>query len=59
LLRQRDHQVSIAANSEGPGMLRDNTGAQLHRCMIQERRMGEWKTIYDDEVEGRFVTLKV
>ena len=21
--------------------------------------MGEWKTIYDDEVEGRWVTLKV
>jgi hypothetical protein len=27
--------------------------------MIQERRMGEWKTIYDDEVEGRWVTLKI
>ena len=42
--------MSIAANSQGPGMLRYNAGAQEHRCMIQERRMGEWKTIYDDEV---------
>jgi hypothetical protein len=27
--------------------------------MIQERRMGEWKVVYEDEVEGRRVTLKV
>jgi hypothetical protein len=27
--------------------------------MNQERRMGEWKAIYQDEVEGRWVTLKV
>jgi hypothetical protein len=27
--------------------------------MIQERRMGEWKVVYQDEVEGRWVTLKV
>jgi hypothetical protein len=27
--------------------------------MIQEKRMGEWKVIYQDEVEGRWVTLKV
>jgi hypothetical protein len=27
--------------------------------MIEERRMGEWKTVYADEVEGRWVTLKV
>jgi hypothetical protein len=27
--------------------------------MAQEGRMGEWKTVYEDEVEGRWVTLKV
>jgi hypothetical protein len=27
--------------------------------MIEEGRMGEWKTVYEDEVEGRWVTLKV
>jgi hypothetical protein len=27
--------------------------------MIQERRMGESKVVYEDEVEGRRVTLKV
>jgi len=27
--------------------------------MIQEGRMGEWKTVYEDEVEERWVTLKV
>lgn len=27
--------------------------------MIQERNIGEWKTVYEDEVEGRWVTLKV
>jgi hypothetical protein len=27
--------------------------------MIEERRMGEWKTVYEDEVEERWVTLKV
>jgi hypothetical protein len=27
--------------------------------MAQEGRMGEWKTVYQDEVEGRWVTLKV
>jgi hypothetical protein len=26
--------------------------------MIQEGYMGEWKTVYEDEVEGRWVTLK-
>jgi hypothetical protein len=31
----------------------------LSRCMIQEGRMGEWKTVYEDEVEQRWVTLKV
>jgi hypothetical protein len=27
--------------------------------MTQEERMGEWKTVYEDEVEGRWVTLKI
>jgi hypothetical protein len=27
--------------------------------MIREWRMSEWKTVYEDEVEGRWVTLKV
>jgi hypothetical protein len=27
--------------------------------MTQEGRMGEWKTVYEDEVEERWVTLKV
>jgi hypothetical protein len=27
--------------------------------MIQEGNMGEWKTVYEDEVEERWVTLKV
>ena len=27
--------------------------------MTQERRMGEWKMVYEDEVEERWVTLKV
>ena len=27
--------------------------------LAQEGRMGEWKTVYEDEVEGRWVTLKV
>jgi hypothetical protein len=27
--------------------------------MIQKRTMGKWKTVYADEVEGRWVTLKV
>jgi hypothetical protein len=27
--------------------------------MIWEGRMGEWKSVYEDEVEGRWVTLKV
>jgi hypothetical protein len=27
--------------------------------MIQEGRMGEWKTVYGDEVEERWVTLRV
>jgi hypothetical protein len=27
--------------------------------MAQDGRMGEWKTVYEDEVEGRWVTLKV
>jgi hypothetical protein len=27
--------------------------------MIQEGHMGEWKTVYEDEVEGRWVTLNV
>jgi hypothetical protein len=26
--------------------------------MIQEGNMGEWKTVYEDEVEERWVTLK-
>ena len=26
--------------------------------MTQEGSMGEWKTVYEDEVEGRWVTLK-
>jgi hypothetical protein len=26
--------------------------------MTQEERMGEWKTVYEDEVEGRWVTLR-
>jgi hypothetical protein len=26
--------------------------------VIQERNMGEWKTVYADEVEGRWVTLR-
>jgi len=31
----------------------------LPRYMIQEGNMGEWKTVYEDEVEERWVTLKV
>jgi hypothetical protein len=27
--------------------------------MIQEGSMGEWKTVYEDEVEERWVTVKV
>jgi hypothetical protein len=27
--------------------------------MIQEGNMGEWKTVFEDEVEGRPVTIKV
>jgi hypothetical protein len=27
--------------------------------MMQEGRMGEWQTVYEDEVEERWVTLKV
>jgi hypothetical protein len=27
--------------------------------VIEEGRMGEWKTVYEDEVEERWVTLKV
>jgi hypothetical protein len=27
--------------------------------MTREGDMGEWKTIYEDEVEGRWVTVKV
>jgi hypothetical protein len=27
--------------------------------MIQEGHMGEWKAVYEDEVEERWVTLKV
>jgi hypothetical protein len=27
--------------------------------VIQEGNVGEWKTVYADEVEGRWVTLKV
>jgi hypothetical protein len=27
--------------------------------MIQEGNMGEWKTVYEDEVEERWVTVKV
>jgi hypothetical protein len=27
--------------------------------MIQEGNMGEWRTVYEDEVEERWVTLKV
>jgi hypothetical protein len=26
--------------------------------MTQEERMGEWKTVYEDEVEERWVTLR-
>jgi hypothetical protein len=27
--------------------------------MVQEGNMGEWKTVYEDEVEERWVTLKL
>jgi hypothetical protein len=27
--------------------------------MIQEESMGEWKTVFEDEVDGRLVTVKV
>jgi hypothetical protein len=27
--------------------------------MIQEGSMGEWKTVYEEEVEGRLVTVKM
>jgi hypothetical protein len=27
--------------------------------MIQEGNMGEWKTVFEDEVEGRLVAVKV
>jgi hypothetical protein len=27
--------------------------------MIQEGHMGEWKTVYEDEVEERWVTVKI
>jgi len=39
-------------------MLRYNAGTRWQWRMIQEGRMGEWKTVYEDEVEGRWVTLK-
>ena len=39
-------------------MVRYNAEIQWQRGLIQERHMGEWKTIYEDEVEGRWVTLK-
>jgi hypothetical protein len=26
---------------------------------IEERNMGEWKTVFEDEVEGRLVTVRV
>lgn len=31
----------------------------LPRYMIQKGNMGEWKTVYEDEVEERWVTVKV
>jgi hypothetical protein len=31
----------------------------LPRYIIQEGNMGEWKTVYEDEVEERWVTVKV
>jgi hypothetical protein len=31
----------------------------LPRYLIQEGNVGEWKTVYEDEVEERWVTLKV
>jgi hypothetical protein len=27
--------------------------------MIQERNVGEWATVYEDEVEGRLVAVKL
>ena len=39
-------------------MVRYNAEIQWQRGLIQERHMGEWKTVYEDEVEGRWVTLK-
>jgi hypothetical protein len=27
--------------------------------MIQEGNMGEWKTVFEDEIEGRLVAVKV
>ena len=40
-------------------MLRYNAGTRWRWCRIQGERMGEWKTVYQDEVEERWVTLKV
>lgn len=39
-------------------MVRYNAEIQWQRGLIQEGHMGEWKTVYEDEVEGRWVTLK-
>ena len=39
-------------------MVRYNAEVQWQRGLIQEGAMGEWKTIYEDEIEGRWVTLK-
>ena len=31
----------------------------MAQCMVQEGNMGEWTTVYEDEIEGRLVTVKV
>ena len=31
----------------------------MAQCMVQEGNMGEWTTVYEDEIEGRPVTVKV
>jgi len=46
-------------NFDGLGASRYNAEVRQHWGLIQEGKMGEWKTVYADEVEGRWVILKV
>ncbi len=40
-------------------LLRYNAMAKWRWCPAREGKMGDWNTVYEDEVEGRWVSVKV